>query len=333
MSRTYAFIIPVYNRPQEIRELLESFLQLDTDHDYTIVIVEDGSTLTCKRVVDDFSTQLNIVYYVKANSGPGDSRNFGMQHFVADYYIILDSDVILPQYYLTAVSHFLDQYPVNCFGGPDAAHSCFTNWQKAIDFSMTSLLTTGGIRGNKHGQTSSYEPRSFNMGLSRRAFLDSSGFGNIHPGEDPDLSLRLKKLGYHLGFIPEAYVYHKRRIDLNKFYSQVSKFGRVRPILMKWHPECYKITFAFPSVFTFGLLLSLICTIWSWIPLFIYLFYFISIFLVSASRHRSVLIGALTVLAVIVQFGGYGFAFLISFIKIIILNKNPQQTYPNLFFQ
>ncbi|QSS96794.1 glycosyltransferase [Psychroflexus sp. ALD_RP9] len=333
MSRTYAFIIPVYNRPQEIKELLMSFLTLRTSLKFEILIIEDGSTLTSKDIVNEFSSKLNINYHFKPNSGPGDSRNFGMSKSSADYFIILDSDVILPPHYLSAVDAALNIHYFDCYGGPDQSHQDFSITQKAIDFSMTSFLTTGGIRGNKHSQTSSYEPRSFNIGISREAFLASGGFGKIHPGEDPDLSIRLKNLDFNLGFIPKAFVYHKRRIDFRKFYQQVSKFGAVRPILIKWHPKTFKITFLFPSLFCLGLLISFILLPLSLSLLILYGTYLLLIFLSSLFKYRSFKVAMLTIVAVLVQFFGYGIAFLKSFVHILVLNKNPQKVYPNLFFK
>ena len=244
-AMVFSFIIPVYNRPDEVKELLESFLALNGNYGYEIVIVEDGSTETSKQVIDSYNTQLNISYYFKENSGPGDSRNYGMTKAKGDYFIILDSDVILPQNYLQEVDKFLNKDYYDCFGGPDAAHPSFTNLQKAINFAMTSFLTTGGIRGGRQ-QIQNFQPRSFNMGLSKKAFMDSGGFGNIHPGEDPDLSLRLLKMGYKTTLIKEAFVYHKRRISWSKFYKQVNKFGMVRPILNQWHPKSKSLVYWFP---------------------------------------------------------------------------------------
>jgi len=212
--------------------------------DFEIVIIEDGSTKTSKTIAEAFQKTLNISYFFKDNSGPGDSRNFGMAHAKGNYFIILDSDCILPKHYLKAVEQSLKTEFVDCFGGPDAAHESFSNLQKAINFSMTSVITTGGIRGNKNS-VGKFQPRSFNMGLSKKAFQESKGFGRIHPGEDPDLSIRLWNLGYQTKLIPEAFVYHKRRISWSNFYKQVHKFGMVRPILNKWHPSTKKITYWF----------------------------------------------------------------------------------------
>ncbi len=224
MKLNFSFIVPVYNRPNEIDELLHSLSNLIGDIPFEVVIIEDGSTITSKAVVEKFITTLNISYYFKANSGPGDSRNFGMRKAKGNYFIILDSDCILPKQYLKKVLKSLTENFVDCFGGPDAAHKDFTTLQKAIDFSMTSFITTGGIRGSKHA-VNRFQPRSFNMGLSKAAFEASKGFGNIHPGEDPDLTIRLWQLGYQTKLIEDAFVYHKRRISWSKFYTQVYKFG------------------------------------------------------------------------------------------------------------
>ena len=252
----------VYNRPEEIRELLESFCDLDSPKTFEIVIIEDGSSLDSRLIVENFQSQLNISYYFKENTGPGDSRNYGMKRANGHYFIILDSDCILPNQYLSEVISFLNQHYVDCFGGPDTARYNFSELQKAINFSMTSKITTGGVRGGDK-EIQGYEPRSFNMGISKEAFNASGGFGNIHPGEDPDLSIRLKAIGYKLSLIPQAFVYHKRRLSLDSFFVQVYKFGQVRPILNKWHPQSKKIAYWFPLVFVLGLVLSLSCLLYT----------------------------------------------------------------------
>ncbi len=333
MGPEYSFIIPVYNRPEEIRELLESMLSLSSNLDFEIVIVEDGSSIKSEEVVREYSEKLDLSYYYKPNSGPGDSRNFGMKKAKANYFIILDSDVILPENYLEEVDSFLSKNQCDCFGGPDASHPTFSKIQKAIDYSMTSFFTTGGIRGGRRG-AKSFQPRSFNMGLSRKAFEESQGFGQIHPGEDPDLSLRLKKAGFKICLIPDARVFHKRRIDWSKFYLQVKKFGLVRPILNKWHPGSAKITYWFPSLFILGLIFALLMlAIGNVFYISIYFFYFLLIALDASIKNKSIYIGLLSIRAVIVQFSGYGYGFLISTIKTGILNRQPEKEFPKLFFK
>lgn len=329
----FSLIIPVYNRPDEVDELLESLSKSDYNEAFEIVLVEDGSSIPCKDVVMTYQGKLNISYYFKANSGPGDSRNFGMQKAVGDYFIIFDSDCIIPPNYLSEVRKALNADYVDCFGGPDKALKSFSDIQKAINFAMTSFLTTGGIRGGSE-KIGKFQPRSFNMGISKKAFEASKGFGNIHPGEDPDLSIRLWNLGFETRLFQNAYVYHKRRIDWEKFSVQVNKFGKARPILNSWYPEHNKLTFFFPTLFILGLLLALILLIFNFdLLLQLYFVYFVIIFLTASIQNKSVKIGYLSVIAVWKQFYGYGIGFLESFVKIIILKRKPQEAFSGLFFK
>ena len=333
MQLQFSFIIPVYNRPDETQELLQSFEALHTKTPFEIVIVEDGSSISSEGVVNSFKDRLDISYYFKDNSGPGDSRNYGMRKAKGNYFIILDSDCILPPQYLTEVEKSLSQNYVDCFGGPDAAHESFTNLQKAINFSMTSFITTGGIRGNKKS-VDTFQPRSFNMGISKVAFEASKGFGYIHPGEDPDLSIRLWNLGYKTKLIPEAYVYHKRRISWHKFYVQVNKFGMVRPILNVWHPQTKKLTYWFPTMFTLGLVLSLILLLFHIDVFFkLYVLYFSMAFIIALISTKSIVVSVLSLIAIYVQFFGYGYGFLKSTWAVDVLKKNPESHFPKLFFK
>ncbi|MAP81481.1 MAG: glycosyl transferase family 2 [Aequorivita sp.] len=333
MQINYSFIIPVFNRPQEIRELLESFINLEFQDEFEIVIIEDGSSETSENVVQQFSSKLPISYFYKSNSGPGDSRNFGMQKAKGNYFIILDSDCLLPPHYLKTVDNFLKTNFYHCFGGADAAHTSFTSLQKAINYAMTAFLTTGGIRGSKTS-VNKFEPRSFNMGISKEAFKKTEGFSKIHPGEDPDLSQRILKAGFDTVFIPNAYVFHKRRISWQKFYTQVKKFGLVRPILNKWHPAAAKITFWFPTLFVCFVIISLVLSL-VWSPLFLLpvLFYILLILIDSSVKNRSVYVGILSIIAVFIQFFGYGLSFLKSTFYIKILNKEAEKQFPFLFFK
>lgn len=328
----FSLIIPVYNRPDEIEELLHSLTLQDYKDGYEVVVVEDGSSIPCKDVIEHFTGKLTISYYFKQNSGPGDSRNFGMRMAKGDYFIILDSDCILPPHYLSSIAVNLSANYVDCFGGADAALDSFSDVQKAINFAMTSFMTTGGIRG-KSEKLEKFQPRSFNMGISKKAFEASEGFGHIHPGEDPDLSIRLWKLGFETRLFANSYVYHKRRIDWGKFKKQVSKFGKARPILDAWHPEYKKITFLFPTIFIVGLFLSAILMLSGvWYFLFCYFFYFLMV-LITASVKNGIKVGALSVVAVFMQFYGYGLGYLQSFIKVHLLRQDPKVAFPELFFK
>lgn len=328
----YSFIIPIFNRPEELDELLKSLTEQTYKSDFEVVVIEDGSTITSENVCNKYSNHLNIKYLQKKNTGPGDSRNYGMQRAENDYFIILDSDCVLPEHYLESVDDFLQKHPIDCFGGADTANDSFTDIQKAINYVMTSLLTTGGIRGNRKS-VQTFEPRSFNMGLSRRAFEATNGFGRIHPGEDPDLVIRLWKKGYNTAFIEDAFVYHKRRISWGKFKKQVSKFGQTRAILNHWHPHSRKITFWLPTLFSLGLIFSAIMTCLGYFEgLFVYVSYFIFLFLDSSRANKSIKIGFLSVWAMLIQFFGYGFGFLYATLKIFFSKKKVETLFPHLFF-
>jgi glycosyltransferase involved in cell wall biosynthesis len=329
----FSLIIPVYNRPGEIDELLESLCESDYKGDFEVVIIEDGSSEKCENIVKKQGSKLTISYYYKENSGPGDSRNYGMKKAKGDYFIIFDSDCIIPRKYLNEVDKALKQNYVDCFGGPDRALDSFSDIQKAINFAMTSFLTTGGVRGGSE-KIDKFQPRSFNMGLSRKAFEASNGFGNIHPGEDPDLSIRLWNLGFKTKLFINAYVYHKRRINWDKFSLQVNKFGKARPILNRWYPQHSRITFFFPSVFIIGFVVAIFLLIFNFdLLLKLYFIYFLVLFLVSTYQNKSIKIGYLSVMAVWKQFYGYGIGFIESFVKISILKKKPQTAFPELFFK
>lgn len=329
----FSIIIPVFNRPDEVKELLESLLLLDYTNAFEIVIIEDGSTLDCKKVVDLFKEKLPIAYYYKENSGPGDSRNYGMKVAKGDYFIIFDSDCIIPKHYLHEVEKELTANYVDFYGGSDAALDSFSDIQKAINFAMTSFLTTGGIRGGSEKLTK-FQPRSFNMGISKKAFEASNGFGNIHPGEDPDLSIRLWMMNFKSRLFPTAFVYHKRRIDWDKFVIQVTKFGKARPILNQWYPEYAKLTFILPTVFILGLYSAVVAFAFGYSFLIIaYVIYFMLVFFVSFLDLKSFKIAFLSVYAVFKQFLGYGNGFLESYVKVILFKQKPEKAFPYLFFK
>lgn len=327
----FSVIVPVFNRPDEIREFLESACRAEGATEHEFIIIEDGSTKDCASVIADFSNKLQIRYFYKSNSGPGDSRNFGMQNASGDYFLIFDSDCLLPAHYFTVVQRELNRNYVDFFGGPDAAHDSFSDVQKAINFAMTSVLTTGGIRGaNANG----FQPRSFNMGISRAAFAASGGFGDIHPGEDPDLVMRLWELGFRSTLIKDAFVYHKRRIDWTKFYHQVNRFGKARPILNMWHPNFNRMSFLLPSLFVGGFAVAIFAALFGVSALLaLYGVYFLSIFISAWISAKEVNIALLAVVAVAVQFYGYGTGFIKSWVSLHLFDKKPVEACPELFFR
>ncbi|QTE22443.1 glycosyltransferase [Polaribacter cellanae] len=312
MKLLFSIIIPVYNRPQEIDELLESLTKQDFSDDFEVVIIEDGSDNSSKAIVEKYKNQLDLNYFFKENSGAGASRNFGMEKATGNYFIILDSDVLVPPQYLLEVKKALEANFTDAFGGPDAAHKSFTSLQKAINYSMTSVLTTGGIRGKKKG-IGKFQPRSFNLGLSKKAFEKTNGFSKMKNGEDIDLTFRLWENGFETQLIDKAFVYHKRRSTIKQFYKQTFGFGTARPILTKKYPETAKITYWFPSVFILGFDVSILLAFFGYFQLlYFYGFYFLLIFLDSLLQNKNSKVAFLSIITSFTQFLGYGFGFLES---------------------
>lgn len=337
MTLYFSIVVPVYNRPEELTELIESIAHQEYSHAFELVVVEDGSTRDSLSVVEAYREKVQIKYLPKSNSGPGDSRNYGMKNASGNYFILVDSDCILPSNYLNSVHSELEKDYVDCFGGRDAAHPSFNSLQKAISFSMTSPLTTGGLRGSSKPQKN-FQPRSFNMGLSRAAFDLSNGFGHIHPGEDPDLSLRLKALGLSIRYLPHAVVYHKRRINFKLFYRQVNKFGLTRPILNRWHPGTSRLMYWFPTFFCIGLMVSALCPLFftgilGWGLLITYATYFCLLGFAAAIEYANVFVGILAPLATLIQFCGYGLGFIKSSTLLTFSKAEPEELMPGLFFK
>ena len=343
----YSIIVPVFNRPDEVDELLES-LSNQTLKDFEVIIVEDGSVKTCKDVCDKYADILVLYYYAKENSGPGQSRNYGAERANGDYLLILDSDVVLPEGYLQAVEDALRQNPVEAFGGPDAAHPSFTPVQKAISYSMTSFFTTGGIRGGK-AKLDKFYPRSFNMGIRRDVYLQLGGFSKMRFGEDIDFSYRIVEAGYRPQLFPEAWVWHKRRTDFRKFFRQVYNSGIARINLEKRHPGTMKLVHLLPTVFTIGVIaLILISAVgralmyyvdrdqfyWMcfapWIPIILYS---LLICIDSTIKNRSLRVGILSVPAAFVQLMGYGLGFIESWWKRCILKQDEFTAFEKNFYK
>lgn len=335
MKIKYSMIIPVYNRPEEVQELLSTIEKQTYTNDFEVIIIEDGSCISSENIVISFQNSIpNLRYIYKQNSGPGDSRNYGMRIAQGDYFIILDSDCLLPEHYLESVDDYLQNHYVDCFGGRDASTDDFSDIQKAINYAMTSFFTTAGIRGNKNSITR-FEPRSFNMGISKKAFEHTQGYGKIHPGEDPDLTIRLWKAGFETAFIEHAFVYHKRRISWRKYWKQISKFGQTRPILNHWHPNYAKFVHWLPLWFVIGLIISIIDLFSVNLGIYwIFISYFVLILYDSSKLNKSLRIGILSVWAVLIQFVSYGIGFARSVLKISFnKEKTPQELFPHLFFK
>jgi glycosyltransferase involved in cell wall biosynthesis len=313
-SPRFSVIIPVYNRPAELLELLASLVQ-QPFRDFEVIIVEDGSLDRCDRIVDQFRAKLVIHYFFKQNEGPGLARNFGFSKAVGDYFLIFDSDCIIPPTYFAAVTDSLSRNAWDAWGGPDKAHGDFTVLQRAMGYTMSSMLTTGGIRGGKKS-AEAFLPRSFNMGISRKVFNATGGFNFTHYAEDIELSIRIREAGFAVGLIPDAFVYHKRRTNLEQFFQQVFNFGRGRAMVGRAHPLQVKLTHWFPSVFFIGTVslpvlpfVSAPLAVIGYCILFLYL---LAILIDAWSESGDVRVALFAVPSALTQLFGYGIGFLIE---------------------
>jgi glycosyltransferase involved in cell wall biosynthesis len=312
----FSIIIPIFNRPDELRELLES-LEKQTYTNFEVIIIEDGSTLKCEEVANSFSKTLDIKYFYKINEGQGFARNFGFDRASGNYFVQFDSDAIIPSNYFEVVVKYFETEYLDAYGGPDAAHESFTDTQKAINFAMTSFLTTGGTRGKAKNLGGQFHPRSFNFGLSRKVWETVGGYKITRMGEDIEFSIRIIAAGFKVGLIPEAFIYHKRRTSLPQFYKQLFFFGRARVNIKRFFPSELKIVHLFPVAF--------MLFIWSFLisyivvkPLFYLSFlllitYFVAILISSTIQNKSIKVGIMSIPAAFIQLFAYGMGFVKEF--------------------
>lgn len=328
-----SLIVPVFNRPVEVEELLESLTQ-QSSPPFEVVLVEDGSTEISEEIVNKYTSELNISYYYKENSGPGQSRNYGAERAKGNYFIFLDSDCILPKDYMKNVSTHLQTHFVDCFGGPDKAHESFSPIQKAINFSMTSFLTTGGIRGGGE-KMEKFTPRSFNMGYSKAVFDKTEGFAKIRFGEDIDMSIRIRENDFTTALFKDAFVYHKRRSTWKQFFKQIYNSGIARINLYKLHPQSLKVVHFAPALFLIGctmlIILSLIFSnCYFLLPI---AGYFMLIFIFSSLLNKNLYIGFLSLFSAAIQLFAYGYGFLMAFVKRVIFNGNYFTAFERTFYK
>lgn len=335
----YSFIIPVYNRPDEVDELLTS-LSAQTLKDFEVVVVEDGSSVPCADVVKKYELRMDVRYFNKPNSGPGQTRNFGVEHARGEYMLILDSDVVLPESYLAAVDEELQANDCDAFGGPDRAHESFTKMQKAINYAMTSFFTTGGIRGGKK-KLDKFYPRSFNMGVKRSVYMALEGFSKMRFGEDIDFSTRIFKGGYRCRLFPAAWVWHKRRTDLRKFFKQVHNSGIARINLTKRHPGTLKPVHLLPAVFTVGCALLVVlaaaaavtgCPHW-WAMLLPFVLFAALILTDATLQNGSLGVGLRAVAAAYIQLWGYGSGFVRAWWRRCVLGRDEFEAFKKNFYK
>jgi len=319
----FSIIIPLYNRPQEIKELLET-LTTQTYKNFEVLVIEDGSKIDAANIVKSFEDTLNVRYFVKENAGQGFARNYAFERAKGDYFIIFDSDCLIPDDYLEIVNNSLAENWLDAYGGPDAAHESFTPTQKAISYAMTSPFTTGGIRGNKK-RLGQFHPRSFNMGLSRQVWEKAGGFIITRSGEDIEYSIRIHSMGFKIGLIPSAKVYHKRRTNFLQFYKQLHFFGRARINVYKFFPNELKLVHFFPAIFTLCVIFTVIANIFTW-PIailcnIIAVLIILLIFFHSLVKNKSVKIALLSVVASFIQLTAYGLGFMQDVWRRLILKQ------------
>lgn len=327
-----SFIIPVYNRPNEITELLQSMLE-QTVKKFEVVVVEDGSDVKCDLICKQFESKLDLKYFYKKNTGPGQSRNYGYEKAQGNYCVFLDSDCVLPQNYFEIVQSALKEEYVDAFGGPDRAHSDFSILQKAINYSMTSFFTTGGIRGTSE-KLDKFHPRSFNMGYSRQVFDATKGFAKMRFGEDIDMSIRILQNGFTTRLIKDAYVYHKRRTSIRQFFKQVFNSGIARINLFKRHPKSLRAVHLAPALFTIGSIGLLLASIFYSAAFLLPILIHVLILLIDSSfKNKNIAIGIVSVVTSYTQLLGYGFGFISASWKRIILNQKEYAAYVNNFYE
>ena len=333
MQKTISIVVAIFNRKDELFELLNSLIA-QTDKDFEVIIVDDGSFVDLLPTVETFKEMLNIQYFKKPNSGPGLSRNYGANRAKNDWLVFVDSDVIVEKDYIENIKKNLEKTDCAAFGGADKAHKGFNLLQKAISYSMTSVFTTGGIRGSKKAVTR-FQPRSFNMGVNKEIFLKIGGFSEMRIGEDPDLSMTIWENGYQTAFFDDIGVYHKRRTDLGKFSKQVYQFGCARPILNQRHPDYVKPTFWFPTLFLLGYVAGILeyFLLQKGFVLACYGFYTLVIFLHALYLTKNIAIAAQAIITTYIQMFSYGYGFLESWIKLNVLKMKPEVAFPKHFHQ
>ena len=318
MGKSVSFIIPVYDRPDEIRDLLNSMAE-QTDRDFEVVIVEDGSKISCKKECDDFADSLNLKYFYKDNEGRSIARNYGIDRAGEDFFVFIDSDCILPPGYVETLKKELSSRRIDCYGGPDAAHESFSDVQKAINFAMTSFLTTGGIRGGKVSMEK-FVPRTFNMGFSRKVYDTVGGFREMF-SEDIDMSTRIRNAGFNPLLLTDVFVYHKRRVDFKKFWRQVHVFGMSRITLQLLYPGSMKLVHWLPALFVIFAIAMIVGAFFSLICIVPLVLYFLALFVWGSISMKSLKRGWLGMIAGAIQLFGYGTGFLRAYIWKILLRN------------
>lgn len=326
-------IIPVYDRPEEVVELLDSLTMQALKSEVEVIVVDDGSTKRCEAEIEPFKEQLDIKYFYQENQGPGPARNNGAKMASGEYLVFLDSDCVLPSDYLKLTINHLDRQPFDCFGGPDKAHQFFTPIQKAISYSMTSLFTTGGIRGGKKKMDKFY-PRSFNLGVCKSVFDKIGGFSDMRYGEDVDFSMKVVENGFTVGLIDDTFVYHKRRNTFKSFFKQVFSSGTARIELASRHKGALKLVHLLPTLFVIGVPVSFVLGYYvHWAFALCLPLWFVLLFFDATQKTGSLRVGALGAISGFIQITGYGLGFLAALWHKVFSRNKKYVAFRNTFYK
>ena len=343
MYKFYSIIIPSFNRADELSELLKSFEQLDFPKDaYEVIIADDGSTDTTAELVKKFQDKksFTLTYCSQQNKGLGAARNLGMENAAGDFFVFVDSDVTVPPHWLNEIDLGLSREKADAFGGPDTYLDSFPALLKAINYSMTSFITTGGLRGKKGRKLAKFYPRSFNMGLSRKLQEKIGGFGNLRHGQDIEYSSRIIRSGAKVFFAEKAFVFHKRRTNLRRFLRQVFNWGIARINLYQIDPSMFEPLHAAPAAALILVLTVSAAAVFS--PLFFWLF---KIGLVSgllvllfsmadaAIKYKQLKPSFYLPLVIPIQVFAYGAGFIYNFIRRAVFKKDVKTGFKKNYYK
>jgi glycosyltransferase involved in cell wall biosynthesis len=339
----YSLIIPSFNRAEEVDVLLASLSKLDFSADrFEVIIADDGSTDNTESIVDSYKKRIvfPLYYYTQKNQGPGAARNLGMKNAKGDFFIFVDSDVSVPCYWLTNIDTALNKEKADAFGGPDTFLDDFPALLKAINYSMTSFITTGGLRGKKGKKLAKYYPRSFNMGLSRDLWKQIGGFGSLRHGQDIEFSNRIIRSGAHVIFVDNAEVFHKRRTNLKRFYKQVFNWGVARINLYKIDKSMLEPLHLMPAIVTFCVAMIIILafifeffTRLALAGLVIGVIILIICMIDSIKIYKSIIPALYLPLVMPAQIIGYGLGFIYNFIRRVIFNKEEKVGFKKHYYK
>ncbi len=321
-------ITPSYNRASELEHLMRSISAQSIDHNlFELIISDDGSTDDTEALINSWQEKasFSIKYISQENKGPGAARNHGLEKSIGELILFIDSDCEAHPKWIETIVDEYHKSEFDACGGPDGGKKDFTLLQKAIDYSMTSFFTTGGMRGHSEKMISKFYPRTHNMGVKRDKYEAVGGFGNLRHGQDIEFSHRIRTSGGKIRFIKNALVYHRRRTSLRQFIKQVFNWGVARINLGKIDTAMLEPVHFLPSL---SILLSLFIILiiyqldWGISEIFLLFFSPLSIIcLLGALNKKDLRVFPILLLVIPIQIFGYGLGFLQAYIRRFIFNE------------